>query len=180
MSLTNKCALPWRGGVDKVWSIMPALELLPFNWWRHSMISWGRATPMQAQWIKLVLTVVIERNTSQKPSLLLPRCALSASSRKKVYVKWIRRSHRIYSHHTRGTNVAEYWTHYRYKLLLIKFLTNVAKVIVGMTSKAHFLHHFSPRVILLCSYREPQPHKTQKAPHNKPQTPSTENPNPKT
>ena len=107
-------------------------------------------------------------------------CALSASPRKKVYVKWIRRSHRIYSHHTRGTNVAKYWTHYRYKLLLIKFLTNVEKVIVGMTSKAHFLHHFFPRVILLCLYREPQPHKTQKAPHNKPQTPSTDNPNPKT
>ena len=34
-------------------------------------------------------------------------------------------------------------------------------------------------VILLCLYREPQPKKTQKAPHRRPQTPSAENPNPK-
>ena len=36
-----------------------------------------------------------------------------------------------------------------------------------------------PRVILLCLYREPQLQKTQKAPHHRPQTSSTENPNPK-
>ena len=42
------------------------------------------------------------------------------------------------------------------------------------------LHHFFPRVILLCLYRGPQPKKTQKAPHHRPQTSSTENPNPKT
>ena len=36
-----------------------------------------------------------------------------------------------------------------------------------------------PAVILLCLYRESQPHKTQKAPHHKPKTSSTENSNPK-
>ena len=41
-------------------------------------------------------------------------------------------------------------------------------------------HHFFPRVILLCLYREPEPtQKTQKAPHHRPQAPSTENPDPK-
>ena len=42
------------------------------------------------------------------------------------------------------------------------------------------MHHFFSLGILLCLYREPQPDKTQKAPQHKPQTPSTENPNPKT
>ena len=49
------------------------------------------------------------------------------------------------------------------------------------TPTATFLeHHFFPMFILLCLYRQQQqPYKTQKAPHHKPQTPSTENPSPK-
>ena len=39
---------------------------------------------------------------------------------------------------------------------------------------------FFLRVILQCLYTEPQPKKTQKAPQHRPETPSTENPNPKT
>ena len=38
---------------------------------------------------------------------------------------------------------------------------------------------FFSRVIILCLYKEPKPQKTQKAPHRRPQTPQTENPNPK-
>ena len=41
-------------------------------------------------------------------------------------------------------------------------------------------HNVSPRVILLCLYREPQPQKKQKALHHRPQTPSAENFNPNT
>ena len=41
-----------------------------------------------------------------------------------------------------------------------------------ISAKHSLVHHFFPRVILLCLYREPQPKKTQKAPHHRPQTPT--------
>ena len=34
-----------------------------------------------------------------------------------------------------------------------------------------------PKIILLCLHKEPQPPKTKKAPHHRPQKQSTENPN---
>ena len=40
--------------LDQVWSILPALELLPLN-----LNSWGGATPMQAKWIKPDLWMII-------------------------------------------------------------------------------------------------------------------------
>ena len=36
---------------------------------------------------------------------------------------------------------------------------------------------FSPTVILLCLYKEPQPQKNQNAPHHRPHIPATKNPN---
>ena len=41
--------------LDQVWSILPALELLPLHSLRRGVNSGGGATPMQAQWIKLDL-----------------------------------------------------------------------------------------------------------------------------
>ena len=41
----------YNSAVDKVWSILPALELLPLD-----------STPMQAKWIKLDLTPQLQNN----------------------------------------------------------------------------------------------------------------------
>mgnify|MGYP001801331270 CR=1 FL=1 len=41
--------------LDQVWSILPALELLPRDYSRCGVNSQGRATQMQAKWIKLDL-----------------------------------------------------------------------------------------------------------------------------
>ena len=74
-----------------------------------------------------------------------------------------------------------------YYMILTEYFVEILlkNSIVGMLLTCPIRLHvpgctiFIPRVILLCLYREPHTQKTQKAPHHRPQTPSTENPNPK-
>ena len=57
----------WAGLLDQVWSILPALELLPLHCSR-GVISPGRATKMQAKWIKLDILVCSDKG---KPEMVL-------------------------------------------------------------------------------------------------------------